>query len=274
MHTSTIRRGILLSFLCFITLIPTNTYAQVKGLLVSPKRVVFEKGERLEEVRLVNRGDETQKYRISIVNRKMTTNGQLEPAETPADNEFFADSVLRYGPRQVELGPKEAQSIRLMSRLPANAETGEYRSHILIQEIPEAKAAESVENKPDGVGVNVQAIFGISIPVFLHVGELTSESSLSNTKIIRENEKTYVQFDVNRSGNKSVFGTAKVFADGKNIAILKGIAVYLSAPSRTVSIEIPKEYAQNIAGQELRITFGASEEGEDAPPSEITFKAN
>ena len=51
--------------------------AEARGLVVSPKRVVFEKGQRLVEVILANRGDEKEVYRISLVNRKMLENGQL-----------------------------------------------------------------------------------------------------------------------------------------------------------------------------------------------------
>ncbi len=255
-------------------LFPLSSDAQNRGLLVSPKRIVFVKGERLQELRLVNRGDETQKYRISVVNRAMQKNGQLAPADTPAENEFFADKILRYGPRQIDLGPKEAQTVRLMSRMTGNNPDGEYRSHILVQEIPKAKDAASVsEPAPGGLGVNVQAIFGISIPVFFRKGDLSAEVSLSNALITRQNNETYATFDINRSGNKSIFGTAKVFAGEQEIAILKGIAVYLSAPTRTISVKIPDEYAQTIAGKQLRITFGAVQDEEDSPPAETSFVA-
>jgi P pilus assembly chaperone PapD len=263
-----------LMLMAFVMLFPLASDAQVKGLLISPKRVVFEPGERVREVRLVNRGDETQKYRISIVNRKMQENGQLAPADEPGEGEYFADKVLRYGPKQVELGAKEAQTVRLMSRIKGDSADGEYRSHILIQEIPKAADAESATGAvDDGLGVNVQAIFGISIPVFFRKGDLTSSVSLSNPDIIKENDSTYVRFNIERSGNKSIFGTAKVFADGQEVAILKGIAVYLSAPYRTISVEVPEEYAQTLAGKKLRVTFSAVETEEDSPSAELSFNA-
>ncbi len=265
-------------FLCLVMggcLLPTSHYANAAGgLLVSPTRVVFGPNERLKEVRVVNRGNEAQKYRISVINRTMTVNGQMEPASEPGENEFFAEKYMRYGPRQVTLDPKESQTIRIMSRLPANAADGEYRSHILIQEVPKATDAKSASNAADDrVGVNVQAIFGMSIPVFMRKGDLTAEISLSDPKIVEFNGSKFVEVKINRSGNKSVLGTAKVLADDKEIAILKGVAVYLSAPYRTVLLEIPEEYAQSIAGKSLRITYGASQSGENAPPAEITFTA-
>ncbi len=268
-----------IAFICAMiaAILPSipQTASAVGGLLVSPKRVVFGPNERLQEIRVVNRGEETQKYRISVINRKMMEDGQMQPATQPGENEFFADKFLRYGPRQVELGPKETQTIRLMSRLPANAQPGEYRSHILVQEIPEASAAQDAANNADGsVGVNVQAIFGMSIPVFMRKGDLSADITLSNAKIIRSDGSTFAQVNINRSGNKSVLGTTKVFAGDEEIAILKGIAVYLSAPYRTVLLEIPEEYAKTIAGKTLRVTYTASETGEDTPPAEISFNAS
>ncbi len=267
-------KNLIYALLLFIFMIPVASHAQVRGLLISPKRIVFEKGERLHELRLVNRGDETQRYRISVVNRRMTENGQLEPAEIPAENEFFADKVLRYGPRQIDLAPKEAQTVRLMSRLTGNHKDGEYRSHILIQEIPKPAAARGATDATSGdLGINVQAVFGMSIPVFFRKGDLSAEVSLSNPSIVHEEDVTYARFNIDRSGNKSIFGTAKVFMEGKEIAILKGIAVYLSAPTRIVSVEIPQEYARSITGKKLRITFGAIQNEEDAPSTEISFVA-
>lgn len=264
---------ILAATIGVLTSFATSSYAQVKGLLISPKRVVFEKGERVKEVRLLNRGDKEQKYRITIVNRRMKENGQLEPATEPAANEFFAKSIMRYGPRQVTLGPKEAQSIRLMSRLPANAKDGEYRSHVLIQEIPDADAATSVSTQNvSGLGVNIQAIYGISIPVFFRKGELIAETSLSNPRVVNEYESTFVKFDVNRTGNQSIFGTAQIFDGSKQIAILKGIAVYLSSPKRTVAVEIPEEYAKTLSGKTLRIKYGQVQEEENAPSAETSLK--
>ena len=275
MITYKFRYSILCFVLAAICLFPLSIYAQNRGLLISPKRIVFEKGERLQELRLVNRGNEPQKYRISIVNREMQKNGQLKPADKPAPNEFFAGDILRYGPRQIVLKPKEAQTVRLMSRITGNNPDGEYRSHILIQEIPKPKKEKSVtDSASSGLGVEIQAVFGISIPVFFRKGALSADVSLSNPKIMKQDKDTYVEFDINRTGNKSIFGTAKVLANGKQIAILKGIAVYLSAPTRTIAVKIPDEYVQTITGKKLRITFGAVQDEEDSPPGEVSFVAN
>lgn len=244
-----------------------------QGLIITPKRVVFEKGQRLVEVLIANRGNEPQKYRISIVNREMQENGQLKEAEQPADGEFFAKDVLKYSPRQVVLEAKESQKIRIMQRLSNDAPDGEYRSHLLVQEIPKAAPAENVGAESSGeVGINVQAIFGITLPVILRKGDLSAQVSLSNPKIVRSGDDVYLNIDINRKGTKSVIGTANVFAESEKIGILKNIAVYMSTPTRNVSIKLDSDRAQSLSGKNLRITYGTEDDIEDAPETEIQFK--
>lgn len=254
-----------------VGLFPAELHA--RGLVVSPKRVVFEKGQRLVEVILANRGDKQETYRISIVNRKMLENGQLAEASAPAEGEFFAKEYLRYSPRQVVLEPKGTQKIRLMSKLKSESADGEYRSHLLIQEVPSAEAAQNADATDDGLGISVQAIFGISLPVIIRKGDLSATAKLSSPRFKKIGEDTYLEVELHREGEKSFLGSLNVFADSQKIGILKGVAVYLSTPKRLVSIKIDPESAKNISGKSIRVTLGAEEAIEDAPEAELIFKA-
>lgn len=267
----------LLFSLCAFVLsfsIAAPSYAQgARGIVVTPKRVVFG-DQKIIEVLIANRGTSEQKFRISIVNRAMQPNGQLIEIETPAENEFFAKDVLRYSPRQIVLGPKETQKVRLMSRLGSDAADGEYRSHLLIQEIPQADPAENAGAESSGqLGVNVQAIFGVTIPVILRRGDLSAEVKLSTPKFVQLDGEKHLQVVVNRSGTKSFLGTANVFADGQKVGTLKNVAVYMSTLSRVISIRLDAERAKNLSGKDIRVTFGAEENNEDAPSAELRFKA-
>ena len=260
-----------LLIILFMLALPIQGFA--KGLVISPKRVVFEKGQRIVEVILANRGEQEETYRISIVNRKMLENGQLANADTPAEGEFFAKDHLRYSPRQIVLAAKETQKIRLMSRLKGDASDGEYRSHLLIQEVPKADAAQKAGDTEGGLGINVQAVFGVSLPVILRKGDLSAQVSLSAPKINVVDGITYLEVAVNREGGKSILGTLNVFAESKKIGILKTVAVYMSSPKRIVSIKLDPQSAKNLSGKQIRVTLGAEEPNEDAPEAEITFTA-
>ncbi len=261
--------------ICLIALcvmaFPFQSYA--RGLVISPKRVVFEKGQRIAEIVLANRGDQEETYRVSVINRKMLENGQLAETDAPAEGEFFAKDYLRYSPRQVVLGPKETQKIRVMSRIKADNPDGEYRSHLLIQEVPKADAAQKAGNSDGDLGINVQAIFGISLPVIIRKGDLSATTKLSTPKIKKVGEDTFLDIELHREGTKSILGTLNVFADSQKIGILKTVAVYMSMPKRVVSIKLDPESAQNLSGKQIRVTLGAEEALEDAPEAELTFTA-
>jgi len=262
--------GLIISF----SYVPSSLAQETKGIVVSPKRVVMAGKERIVEVLLANRGNTEQKFRISVVNREMLENGQLQEATEPAENEFFAKGVVHYSPRQVILGPKEAQKVRIMSRLKSDAPDGEYRSHLLVQEIPAAAPAVNVGDQASGaLGVNVTAVFGVTIPLILRKGELSADASLSSPQIINVDGEKHLQISVNRTGNKSILGTATVYDGVQKIGLLKNVAVYMSNPSRVISIQLDAERAKNLSGKTLRVTFGAEEDNEDAPNAELDFVA-
>lgn len=246
----------------------------VNGLVVSPKRVVFESEQKITEVLLANRGGSEQKFRISVVNRAMQENGQLIEVDAPAEGEYFATDIIRYSPRMVTLGPKETQKIRVMSRLKNDAPDGEYRSHLLLQEIPDAGDAKSAGDENDGaLGINISAVFGVTVPVIIRKGVLSAEASLSTPKIKKVGEDTFLELTINREGTKSFLGTLNVFADSQKIGILRNVAVYLSSERRVVSIKLDQDRAQNLSGKSIRVTLGADGEFEDAPSTDLVFTA-
>jgi len=243
------------------------------GVVVSPKRVVFGPGDRILEVLIANRGDTEQKFRISLVNRAMGEDGQLKETQTPAEGEFFASDVLQYSPRQVVLPPRGTQKVRLMSRLRANSPDGEYRSHLLIQQVKDAGAATSAK-KPEesnGLGINITAIFGMSLPVILRKGNLEAEAALKNPEIVKVGEDSFVKIMVERKGTKSFMGTVNVYSGSQKIGTLKNVAVYLSNTHRTVMVKIGAEFASELSGKPLRVTYAPEEQNEDAPDAETTF---
>lgn len=278
MRSIFIRRAFVLVLVAVV--LCASLYAEAqntanRGIVVSPQRVMFVGNERVKEIVIANRGNKAAQYRISVVNRAMTEDGQIKEADAPAENEFFADDVINFGPRRVMLAPRGNQKVRIMSRLRGNAEDGEYRSHLLIQEIPEADPAENAAGQAgtDDLGINIQAIFGVTIPVIVQKGDLDFSAKLVNPRIITENGQKFLKVTIERSGNKSLFGTVKVFTNDKEVGILKNVAVYLSTPRRDVKVNIDPAYAENLSGKTIQVVYDAVEPKEDAPRAELSFVA-
>ena len=169
---------LLFVFLTLIVLIGSSFKAEA-SIIVTPTRLILENGERSATVRLINREDEQATYRISFINRRMTADGGFEKVELPDSREkrieaYLAQDLIRYSPRQVMLPPNQAQVVRIQLILPPDLKEGEYRSHMLFQEIPELDQ-ESDPESGNEFSISINAIYGISIPVIIRNGETWAE---------------------------------------------------------------------------------------------------
>src|SRR6185295_16972472 len=89
----------------FAAAAPATAPTPAQGFLVSPTRVVFTDLNRNAQVTLVNHGPETGLYRLSITRMRMALDGRIVEIETAEPGEQFADTLVRFSPRQVELEP-------------------------------------------------------------------------------------------------------------------------------------------------------------------------
>ncbi len=235
------------------------------SLLVTPSRIVFDDRTRTAQVTLMNQGDETGEYRINFIRQKMTENGQFEAVK--ADEEgMYSDTLVRYSPRQVSLPPGQAQVIRLMLRKPRNLPEGEYRSHMLFQTLPkpESSSLGKVTNSDgEGIRVEITPLVGISIPVIVRHGNLSSEVALHNARIVTTNAGSTFQLelDMHRSGNQSVYGDFRAIfipndgTEPKTLGLVNGIAVYTPNTLRRFSLPLRIPQGLEIENGKVRILY-------------------
>ena len=246
-------------------------------LMVTPTRVVFEPRTRTAQVTLVNQGSETGNFRISFIRQNMTENGDfVSVAESEAG--LYSDPMIRYSPRQVSLPPGQSQVIRLLLRKPGNLADGEYRSHLLFQALP-PPASTSVDNvaskNVDGISIELIPIVGVSIPVIVRHGELSSTVSLTNPEIILPEDSSgspVLSIDINRRGNSSSYGDFRVTftPNGEQplvIAQANSVAIYASMEKRVfkLSLNIPPDV--QLSDGVLDIVYMKS--GSSAEPDNI-----
>jgi P pilus assembly chaperone PapD len=225
---------------------------------------VFEKNARAAQVELINDGKEPATYRISLVNRRMTADGQFEAADSAQPGELFADPMLRYSPRQITLEPGTTQTVRLMLRKPAVLADGEYRSHLHFEKLPPAEGGTSVEDqeKRAGIGVVLHALVGASMPIIVRHGALDAKVSLSQMVLHQaqggRGPALTLQFD--RSGNSSVYGDLDVTftpQGGKPQVLAKagGVAVYSPNLLRRVALPLQLAAGASLTRGTLTATF-------------------
>ncbi len=230
------------------------------GLLVSPTYVLLEGRTRSQSLLLSNRGSAPETYRITIVNRLQKADGQLVEADKPAEGEGFAAPIVRYAPREVVLAPNRPQTVRLLVQMPADLPDGEYRSHILFQQVPTAVARdEAATQVAPGISVTIRAVFGVTIPLVVRKGALTASASLSDLRLVRGADgQASLALRLNRSGTRSLRGDLTVLVDGEQAGLLKNVNVFLSTPYRELTI--PLTFTGDLKGHKISVRFAEDEE--------------
>lgn len=235
-------------------------------LLVYPTRLVLDGNTRAAQVELLNNGKEPATYRIQFVNKRMTETGGFVDVASPAPGEQFADSMLRHSPRQVTLSPGASQTIRVALRKPAELSDGEYRSHLTFDPVPDA-ASNNVANAakavtPGGLGVQLQVLIGVSIPVIVRHGTTNANVSISDLKFgpAVAGRPASLAFAIQRTGNRSVYGdlgltfTPRGGAE-QQVAKAGGMAVYTPNPLRRGQLELHPPAGLALANGTLRLTY-------------------
>jgi len=236
----------------------------VGDLLIAPTRVVFDGQRRTAEINLINIGEKPATYRISLIHQRMNDDGKLEEIQTPGDGEQFADELIRFTPRQVELMPHVAEMVRIQLRLPAELASDEFRSHLLFRAVPTGAPLEDkagAANSQQGLSIKLTPIYGVSIPVIVRHSKMASVSTFTDLKLKASPDGTPVLTGrIARTGNGSVYGDIVVTfgrAGGKFVQVGKvaGIAVYTPNAGRTFAIKLTPKSASELADGTLRVAY-------------------
>ena len=241
--------------------------AQIRGggLVVAPTRVEMTKQSRSVSLSLINNGNETSTYRLKAVNSRMTETGDREIVDGEGlENENFADKMIRFAPRQIRLKPGEQQTVRVMARLPAGLEEGEYRTGLNFQWIPDSAepeiGSESKEN--ESISVNIQFSYGVTIPVIIRNGDLTATGQITDLELVIDNNQAKAVITLEREGNRSLYGDFSAYLvaeDGSKELIqnMRGVAIYVPNTRRIYTLALPydKVSSKSISNKRLKVEY-------------------
>jgi hypothetical protein len=250
---------------------PEGSVSGMGDINIFPKRIVLQGRDRIASVGLFNRAAAQGNYEIVLSDMMMTTAGNIVHLDSVEDEAArsrvkTASAMLRWSPRKITLLSNEAQTIRVMVRVPPDLPPGEYRTHFSAVQVPAAAmGGYSIEDaagqgRKDGIGVRIVPRFGVTIPVIVRVGETAVQVGLRDlaVKTLDKGRKA-VALTITRSGTRSAFGDITVTAPGssKPIALIKGIGVYPEIDARPVNVPIdPEAPASAYApGTKLTVTY-------------------
>ena len=180
----------------------------------------------------------------------MQPDGQIvATADAPdAARSPSAQPFLDYTPRRVTLQPKQSQVIRVRVR-PLSGDAPEFRTHLTVTALPSEDsgftAAQAAGDTPDGVALQVTALFSVSIPLIVRQGETDFRAAVENVSRVpatsepgKGPDKGAVRLDLVRLGQNSVYGDVEIHAgDGaadRLVGVVRGVAVYPEIARRTV----------------------------------------
>ena len=256
-HHSRLRRALLGLAALGSVLAAVPVRAQ-GDLLVAPTRVVMNGGGSAEVV-LSNIGSAPATYRITVELRRMDGEGDFSDVVEESANavERAALDMIRYAPRRITLLPGQPQAVRISARPAPDLPDGEYRVHMGFRAIPAAMTPEEAakEAAAGGLSIRLTPVYGITIPVFVRKGRLEGGAALANPRLVKEGEHTFVELDMSRSGQRSVFGMIEgKTARGEQVFQLRGIAVYPEVTQRKVRVPVTPEQQAKLTGP-VRIEY-------------------
>ncbi len=226
------------------------------GLVVTPQLVELDSRNRSQVLTLANRGTEAETYRISVINYRMDAQGDLHRTDAPAEGEGFAGALFRYAPRQITLEPGKPQTVRILYRRPANLQEGEYRSHLLFQQVPKAEPRSANGSADSGLSIQIQTVFGVSVPVIVSHGTLQAEGALTALATVETGDgKPGIALRIARAGAKSLRGDLVALIGDEEVGRLNNVAVYLSTPHRDVVLQLDREKLSSHAGREVLVEY-------------------
>ena len=248
---------------------PAGSVGGMGDVNLYPKRLVIDDRNRLATIGLYNRSATPGEYDVTIGDKLMTPQGNLLDLDAVTDPAArarvrSAASMLRWSPRRVALGGSEAQTVRVMVRVPPELPAGEYRSHFTIVSAPPAADGLSIDSasgqgQTQGIGVRIVPRFGISIPVIVRVGETTLNVGLRDFALAEGSGGKVITLTVTRDGTRSAFGDIRIMAAGSKVPIAEvlGVGVYTEVGSRTVQVPVnPKADPRFLLrGARLTATF-------------------
>ncbi len=252
--------------------VPQGSVGGMGDINLYPKRVVIDGRQRIATVGLYNRTVNSGEYEISVVDMVMAPDGgvhQLDnlPAGVTTDRLSPASAMLRWSPRRVALLGNEAQTVRIMARLPEDLPDGEYRAHFMAVSIPPEddqgfsidEAVGGVQAGSGDIGVTIRPRFGLSIPIILRVGETTLTTGLENFQVVPTADGPAIAVTITRSGTRSAFGDLVITAAGiaEPVAVARGVGVYPEVDSRLVVLGLAAGFDRALLqpGLQLTVTY-------------------
>ncbi len=208
-------------------------------LIISPMRFVFEDKTRRHTLMMMNTDSKTHTFRLGWKLMKMDEQGQYQDLPPDDSNAFSVPKMVVFSPRQVTLASNGRQNVNLALRRPADLPPGEYRGHLLFDELPEDEELGATGESPS---VKVKVVLGFTVPVIVRSGDIAQgEVTIGTPQLTSQDNTSLLKLDIGHTpGVGSVYGQVIVKAADEQVGILNNVAIYPEMSKRTVNVPLTR----------------------------------
>ncbi len=251
-------------------------------MMISPTRVLMDDEHRAATLILRNPSNGPRSYRLRWEDKRAKADGGYDMIN---EGEAWpsAKGMVRHSPRQITVGPNENQTVRFSWRPPADLPEGEYRSHLLLEVIPDISEPTSTfgtTTTKDGIGVQVHMQMSFSIPVVVRHNTQTPKVSIGDVRVIpaTKGKDAHLAISFNHAGKASSFGRVVVEmqrdADSpvELIGEYRDLSIYPELDQRKISVALRDKSIP--AGVWIRIAYEGVKEYQGILWDEKVFKTN
>jgi P pilus assembly chaperone PapD len=243
------------------------TCQRLGDLVVTPTRLVLDDKARAGDITLLNKGSQTVRYRLTLVDMEMSEDGVLRRVES--GSRHSAKNILRLSPREIVLQPGESQRIKVLVTFPAGLADGELRSHLSFEPISIPKLRPDQGTSEGSIKLNLEIKAVVTIPVIARHGRLAAAASINSAAVGHDGDGWFTKFKIDRAGNRSIRGDLTVsFVPASGgpkvlLGMMSGLAVYVPNSSRIVTVRLAKDVAALGKG-DIEVTFSETSGARDA----------
>lgn len=264
------RLSVFIGVLSLLAILSPSAQAKNAELLLSPTRVVLDKGAKYATVTVRNNGDGTGRYKIDTLDSVMQENGVVKMME---GGEKSPHSILDYislSPKSMTLKPDENQPLRILVKNMDALPDGEYRSHIRVKVDEPDLDSITAPTPTDGKGavISMKTKMTMIIPVIIRKGETSYKVSLDDASVALAGGKgetkpsvlLKLSYEGNRSANLDVKVT-HVAPDGKQseLAFFRGLTIYREVTKREHQVPLDVPQGLNLKNGTLHVVLMSQE---------------
>jgi P pilus assembly chaperone PapD len=215
---------------------------------ISSRRINVDYEQGTTNFIVTSRQATSQECNISLTHNSFDEAGHMSHYTGKDLPPYAADDLIRYSPKTFELPANRKQTVRFTLRRKPNTPAMEHRAYVVLA------CSGKVFDQPTAADNNaprftIQPILKHSIPLIVRPQKLQVAVNFDNIRI----ENNTLSFDLNRLGERSVYGNVEVINKDNNeiISTSASLVMYIETTSKSFNMVLP----QSIQTEDLVLRF-------------------